>query len=222
MRIQQLSRAILITLAISTAMPALSEAPAIYKWQDDRGRTHYSDTPPANQDLAPLALPELNLQPTQVNAQENSQASTQTKTASPQPTAQTSPRKGVVGSLERNEETAQEGKDAYQEHDYYHPPYYPPYNKPWHQNRQAKRKHGYSKPCQYGRNCHKADKRQYLYNDQDREKEDKKRKQRQRKQYNSEQGYRRRATASYPDFKRPNIYWDPYSYNAKRYSKRSR
>jgi hypothetical protein len=172
--------------------------------------------------LAPLALPELNLQPTQVNAQANTQARTQTKTASPQPTAQTSPRKGVVGSLERNEEAAQEGKDAYQENDYYHPPYYPPYNKPWHQNRQAKRKHGYAKPCQYGRNCHKADKRQYLYNDQDREKEDKKRKQRQRKQYNSEQGYRRRATASYPDFKRPNIYWDPYSYNAKRYSKRSR
>ncbi|BFM16595.1 hypothetical protein R50073_27780 [Maricurvus nonylphenolicus] len=227
MGIQQLSRVISTTLAISASISVLSETPAIYKWQDDQGRTYYSDTPPLNHDLAPLALPELNLQPTQTKT---TSVSPNKEGQEPQSVIKRTNRKGVIGSLESGEEeaTVSERKANDQETYYYPPYYYPPYypSRPSHRQGKFQDKHRYTKPCYDGRGCrnsekpfkkrhnnYSADNNQHLYKDQNKQGQHKKR-------YYPEQGYRQRATARYPEFKRPNLYWDPYPYNRQNYNRK--
>lgn len=179
---------------------ALASTP-IYKWQDDQGRTHYSDVAPSNKPTETLALAPLNLQQSLTKDIKTDNSETkktddtkQTDKKKEQENTKKTKARGSLVGVQDSKEVKQPTVYDYPEYPgYYYPPYQYPHRNPHRPT-----------PCLYHKQgCDHLGKPDYAHKKHQR--------------YNKKN--RRNTAVSYPGFERPNLYWDPYPYS-KTYSRR--
>jgi Domain of unknown function (DUF4124) len=198
-----LSGSLLNTHAISSNIASTP----IYKWQDDQGRTHYSDVAPPNKSTEQLALTPLNLQQslTKDIKTDNSETKTtddtkQTGKKQEQEDAKKTKARGSLVGVQDSKEVKQPTVYDYPEYPgYYYPPYQYPHRSP-HRNPHRNPHHSPHRPtpCLYqGQGCDNLGKPDYAHKKHQR--------------YNKKN--RPNTAVSYPGFERPNLYWDPYPYS---------
>lgn len=167
----------------------------IYKWQDEQGRTHYSDVAPHNKPAQPLALIPLNLQQSLANNSKTDDSEIKTnedtrqtgKKQEKEALKETKARGSIVGVHDSKAENKPTLYDYPEYPGYYYPPYQYPHRKPNH-----------ATPCLYhGQGCGNSGKPDYAH----------------KKHQRHNKKNRRNTAVSYPGFERPNLYWDPYPYS---------